>query len=381
VTLPNVHCIAQSGELGRVHQPRVIVLVTGEGQAEALDRPGDEQGGDVVLGRVERFDERFHAMAAEVGEQRRERLVVIVFDEGGILPELGFDALPPRRTALVMQRRELVVRKPLEPVLQRLVLRQHRRQLLAVAQLDHTPAAASEDLIEPLEHSIGARRIEALAIVVDDPPQVADVVLRALDDRFVDIALVELGITDQRDEAAAILLVQPAVRAQIILHQAGEERDRDAEPDGARREVDRDLVLGPARIGLRAAEAAEILQRLARLTAEQIMYGMKDRSAVRLHRDAIVGPERMEIERRHDRGHRRAARLMPADLQPVLVLADMVGMMNGPGRQPAQPLLERLQRFDVGGDGLQHPSALTRFVAAARYSGSRPRGDAPYVIG
>ena len=29
--------------------------------------------------------------------------------------------------------------------------------------------------------------------------------LRALDDRFVDIALVELGIADQRDEAAAVL--------------------------------------------------------------------------------------------------------------------------------------------------------------------------------
>ena len=136
-------------------------------------------------------------------------------------------------------------------------------QLLAVAQLDHAPAAASEDLVETLEHAVGAGRVEALAVVVDDPPQVADVVLGALDDGFVDVALVELGIADQRDEAAAVCLVHPAVGGQIILHQAGEGGDRDAEADRAGREVDRDPVLGPARIALRAAEAAEILELLA----------------------------------------------------------------------------------------------------------------------
>ena len=56
----------------------MIVLVAGEGQAEALDRPGDEQGRDVVLGGVERLDQRLHAMAAEVGHQRRQRLVVML---------------------------------------------------------------------------------------------------------------------------------------------------------------------------------------------------------------------------------------------------------------------------------------------------------------
>ena len=90
-------------------------------------------------------------------------------------------------------------------------------QPLAVAQLDDAPAAASENLVEPLEHAVGAGRVEALAVVVDDPPQVADVVLVALDQRFVDIAFVELGIADQRDEAAAVLLVQPAVGGEIIL--------------------------------------------------------------------------------------------------------------------------------------------------------------------
>ena len=43
--------VAQGGQLGRVHQARVIVLVAGERQAVALDRPGDEQGRHIVLAR------------------------------------------------------------------------------------------------------------------------------------------------------------------------------------------------------------------------------------------------------------------------------------------------------------------------------------------
>ena len=265
LALAHAHRLAQRGHLGRVHQAGVIVLVAGEGQAEALDRPGDEQGRDVVLRGVERLDQRLHAMAAEVGEQRRERGVVMLLEEGRCrLAELGVDPRAPRRAALIVERRQFGVGQLLEPGLELRMLVERGLQPLAVAQLDDAPAAASEDLVEPLEHAVGAGRVEALAVVVDDPPQVADVVLGALDDRFVDIALVELGIADQRDEAAAVLLVQPAVGGEIILHEAGEERDRDAEADRAGREIDRDPVLGPARIALRAAEAAEILERLAR---------------------------------------------------------------------------------------------------------------------
>src|SRR5206468_4158983 len=105
----------------------------------------------------------------------------------------------------------------LEPVLERIVAIQRGREPLAVAKLDDPPAAASEDFVEPLEHAVGAGRVEALAVVVDDPPQVADVVLGALDDRFVDIALVELGVADQRVEAAAVLFVEPAMGGEIVL--------------------------------------------------------------------------------------------------------------------------------------------------------------------
>ena len=69
---------------------------------------------------------------------------------------------------------------------------------------------------------------------------------------------------------------------------------------------------------------------------------------MRFDRDAVVGAERMEIERGHDRGHRGAACLVAADLQPVGAIADVVGVMDRPGRQPAQAIVEGLQRVDVG---------------------------------
>src|SRR6185369_11627456 len=149
-----------------------------------------------------------------------------------------------------------------EPALEVRILVERCLQPLAVAQLDDPPAAASENLVEALEHPVGADRVEALAVVIDDPPQVLNVVLRALDDRFVDIALVELGIADQRDKAAAVLVFQPAVGREVILYQAGEERDRNSETDRTGREIDRNPVLGPAGVALRAAETAEIFQRL-----------------------------------------------------------------------------------------------------------------------
>ena len=130
---------------------------------------------------------------------------------------------------------------------------------------------------------------------------------------------------------------------------------------------------------MRAAEAAEILQRLARLRSEQIMDRVEHRPRVRLHRDAVVRPERVEIERGHDRGHRSAARLMAADLQPVVVLADVVGVVDRPRRQPAQPLVDCLQRFDVGRDGLEHGAAPSPFFQTGKLSGGQRR--APDMTG
>src|SRR4051794_39516957 len=121
------------------------------------------------------------------------------------------DPRAPRGATLIMERGQFGVWERLEPGLQRFLLAQRCLQPLPVAQFYHAPAATAEDLVEPLEHTVGAGRVEALAVVIDDPPQVTDVVLRALDNRFVDIAFVELGIANERNEAAAVLVVEPTM--------------------------------------------------------------------------------------------------------------------------------------------------------------------------
>jgi hypothetical protein len=178
--------------------------------------------------------------------------------------------------------------------------------LLAVFQSHDTPAAGGEDVVEAAEHPLRGGGVERLAIIVDDPPAIADVVLVGLDQAFVDIAFVELRIAHQRDHAPGLVGRHHAVRDQIILDEARKGGDRDPEADGAGGEIDRDLVLGPARIALHSAEAAEILELLAALGAEEIMDGVKHRPGMRLHRHLVVRPERVEIERGHDRRHRGA---------------------------------------------------------------------------
>src|SRR3546814_4905200 len=74
--LGNAKSGAQLLNLRRVHHARMIVLVPGKRQAIALDRIGDEQGRAIVAGAVEGLDQRLDAMAAQVGHERGQRLVV-----------------------------------------------------------------------------------------------------------------------------------------------------------------------------------------------------------------------------------------------------------------------------------------------------------------
>lgn len=96
---------------------------------------------------------------------------------------------------------------------------------------------------------------------------------------------------------------------------------------------------------LRALEATEILQLFAGLVAEQILDGMEHRARMRLHRDAILRLQHREIQRRHDRRQRRRRRLMAADLEAVGIGANVVGVVDGPGREPQH--LARQRREDL----------------------------------
>ncbi|MGY4291164.1 hypothetical protein ACVWXO_010430 [Bradyrhizobium sp. LM2.7] len=159
---------------------------------------------------------------------------------------------------------------------------------------------------EPFAHD----GIERLAVIVHDPPGVAQPVLPALGERLEDVAFVHLGIADQRNHPPFAAILHPAMRFDVVLHQRGEQRLRNAETDRAGREIDVVDILGARGIGLRALEAAKVLQLLTALPAEQILDGVEHRAGMRLHRDAILGPQHMKIQRRHDGGERSGRSLV-----------------------------------------------------------------------
>ena len=204
LALGDAHPLAQRGDLAGIHQPGMIVLVAGEGQAEALDRVGDEQGRHVVLRGVERLDQRLHVVAAEIGHQRGERLVVAAVEQRLHRRRVLQQPLAPGGAAEIGERRIIGVADRLDPGLELGAARlgEGGFELLAIFERDDAPAAAREDLVEAAEHAVGGRRVERLAVIVDDPPAIADVVLVGLDQAFVDIALVELGIAHQGDHPA-----------------------------------------------------------------------------------------------------------------------------------------------------------------------------------
>ena len=64
--------------LRRIHQPRVIVLVAGQGQVPALDRVGDEAVRRLIArSGVEGLDQRRHVVTGEIGHQPLELIVVM----------------------------------------------------------------------------------------------------------------------------------------------------------------------------------------------------------------------------------------------------------------------------------------------------------------
>ncbi len=334
--------------LRRRHQPGMIVLVALERQADALDGVGDEADRPVVIDGFECIDHAGHVVAAEIGHQRQQLLVAAPVDQlrdRPLIADVVLEMLAERGAALETQRGVHLVRAGVDPALQRLAagLGECRLHQRAVFHDHHVPAEIAEHGFEFFPEAFANDRIEALAVVVDDPPGVAQPVLPALQQRLEDVALVHFGVADQRDHPPLRAIVQPAMRLDVVLHQRGEQRLRDAEADRAGGEIDVVGILGARRIGLRALVAAEILQLLAGLVPEQVLDGVKHRARMRLHRDAVLRPQHREIQRRHDVGERGRGRLMAADLQPVGTGPDVVGVVDGPRRQPQHFTCQRGQ--------------------------------------
>ena len=134
----------------------------------------------------------------------------------------------------------------------------------------------------------------------------------------------------------------------VILHQAGEQGLGHAEPDRAGGEIHHLAILGAGRIGLRALVAAEIHQLLAALAAQKILDGVKGGTGMRLDRDPVLRLQHREIERGQDGGERGGGGLVPAHLQAVVIVAQVIGVVDGPARQPQDFLFQLGQNGQTG---------------------------------
>ena len=156
---------------------------------------------------LEGVEHGLHVVAGEVGHQPVQAVVVVLLEDAadaGILVEVAVQRLAPAGAALVDQRRVERVGAVVDPLPQMLAvgLGEGGLEQLAVFQRDDAPADQLEHLADAAEQPVVDDAVEALAVVVDHPPQVPHVVLPAFEQRLEDVALVELGVADQRDHAA-----------------------------------------------------------------------------------------------------------------------------------------------------------------------------------
>ena len=295
----------EGGVLLVVEQRGVVGGVPLGGQRPALDRVREDHGRPVAdrIGLAVAVEQRAEVVAAEVAERRQQRRVV---------EPAGVDLQP---------RAQLVRRGAQQPLV--LLV---RHQVDALAQpgpggqlrpvLDHhaVPARRLEHRLQPPGGDVRDHAVERLPVEVDDPHDLAELAHHRVGDRLPARALVELGVADQRDLAAADGDVE--VPGDVAVGERAPHRRRRAEPDRAGGVVDGIRVLRARRIGLQAAELAQRLQVGAVEPAEQVVDRVQDGRGVRLHAHPVRRLQHAEPQRGHERHHRRARRLVPADLHP-----------------------------------------------------------------
>ena len=297
-----------------------------------------KQVGLVVVDAGEGVQDRLQAMAAQIGHQILESAVVVAGQKLGdvrLAAEVARQLPTPSPAALKGERRIEGVRTLVDPALQRLAAwtRERLAHALAVLEGDHPPARRTERAVDPAEEAVGDHSVQALPVVVDDPPALSDIVLPPFHEGLVHVALVELGVSDDGDHASRRGRMAD-VTLQVGLNERGEHGHARPETHRSGGDVHLVRVLGPRRIALRPSETAEVLDGVQALFAEEVLDGMEDGAGMGLHRDPVLGPELVEVKGGHQRDHRRARGLVAADLEAVRPLAQVVGVVDHPGGEP-----------------------------------------------
>ena len=237
-------------------------------------------------------------------------------------------------------------------------------QQAAVLDRDRVPAGRLEHVADPPGGDVGDDPVERLPVEVDDPEHLAQVRDDRVHDRLPAGALVELGVADQGDGAAAARNLE--VAGDVAVRERAPDRRGGTDAHGARGEVRRHRVLQPARVRLQPAERAQLGQVAAVEVAQQVLDRVQHGRRVRLDRDAVRTAQVLEPERGHDRHHRGRRGLMAAHLHPRGRLrANPVGVVDDARREPQDASLDRLQRRDVRRVRAQRDAGLLHSVSLA----------------
>ena len=275
-------------------------------------------------------------MPAQIGHQVMQRIIFIFAQKARqriIAGHIGCNLFAPCRPALKCQRRIDVIWRVIEPFFQGLTARLGKglMQFSAILNRDHVPADRPEEPANDAKQMGINHAIKALAVIINHPPNIADVMLPRIQKRLIDIAFIKFRIANQCDHAAwHFVLGQHVFVAQVILRKRGKVRHRSTKPDRTGREINLIAILGPRWIGLRPAKRTEFFEFFLGLTAKQIIDRMENRAGMRFDRDPILRAQNIEIKGCHQGCHRRTAGLMPTDLDTIALGAQMVGIMDGP---------------------------------------------------
>ena len=240
------------------------------------------------------------AVAAKVLHQRSQFVIRSPFDQCrhfALITKIVQQALPPNCASHECQCRIVLVRTGIDPISQPFATGFRKRLALCrtVLDADNIPTERVEDLLDPLEQAFAHDSVQRLPVVVDDPPDVAQVVLPALLKGFVDIAFVEFCVTDQCDHAPHQAFRAPLLGTDVILNNRCKCSEGHAQPDRPGREIHVVHILGPAWITLDPREAAEVFHLFAGDVAHQVLHRVKDRTGMRLDRDAVLRLEGTEV--------------------------------------------------------------------------------------
>ena len=161
-------------------------------------------------------------MTGEIGHQPREFVIRAPGDQRQrvrVAHEILIQPLAPGGAAAEHQRRVKLVRAVVDPVRQTLAAGFCKgiSQQRTMFQNDDIPAETLKQRCKPRPQTFAHHRIETLAVVIDNPPAIAQTLFPALEQGFKDIAFVEFGITDERDHPPFAPAEPPAMRAHIIL--------------------------------------------------------------------------------------------------------------------------------------------------------------------